>query len=317
MTPSSHSHFNELYATHLKKLRLHGYQPKTMEAYGRGVRRIGDYFGHEITDLSHDQLTDYFDSLLTSHSWSAVKLDLYGLKFFYEHVLRKPWTAVDLIQPPTSKTLPDILSPEEVQRVIAATRVVSYRVFFFTLYSLGLRLGEGLRLEVGDIDGAAGRVHVRNAKGNKDRFVPLPEVTYQLLRRFWAVHRHPTLLFPNRQGGLAGAAYAKSPLNRGGVQNALAEVVRGCGLKKRSPRTACAIATPPICSRPVWTCAVSSSGSATTRCAPPSATPTSCKRMPARASRPSTPCSASSRLAGGTCNDPHQRCHPPFPGRSA
>lgn len=140
--------------------------------------------------------------------------------------------------------MPNIVTVEEVQRVLAATRVVSYRVFLFTLYSLGLRLGEGLRLQVGDIDARRGRVHIRDAKGNRDRFVPLPEATHQVLRRFWSVHRNPVLLFPNRHGGLKGAAMATTPLDRGGVQVALHKVIETCGLKKRSPRTACATAMP-------------------------------------------------------------------------
>ena len=84
----------------------------------------------------------------------------------------------------------------------------SYRVLFFTLYSLGLRLGEGLRLQVGDIDAERRRVHIRNAKGNKDRLVPLPEATLSQLRAFWRLHRHPSLLFPNRRGGLKAATNA-------------------------------------------------------------------------------------------------------------
>ncbi len=58
---------------------------------------------------------------------------------------------------------------------------------------MGLRLGEGLRLEVGDIDGARYRIHIRNGKGGKDRYVPLPKVTLDILRRFWMTHRHPKL----------------------------------------------------------------------------------------------------------------------------
>jgi integrase/recombinase XerD len=117
--------------------------------------------------------------------------------------------------------------------------------FFFTLYSLGLRLGEGLRLQVGDIDAARQRVHIRDAKGNKDRLVPLPQATHPLLRRFWQVHRNPVLLFPNRHGGLKGAAIAMTPMDPGGVQTTLHRVVGACGLKKRSPPTAFAIATQP------------------------------------------------------------------------
>jgi integrase len=123
--------------------------------------------------------------------------------------------------------------------------VVSYRVFFFTLYSLGLRLGEGLRLQVGDIDAARARVHIRDAKGNRDRFVPLPQATHQLLQRFWRVHRNAVLLFPNRHGGLKAAASATTPMDSGGVQTTLHKVVEACGLKKRSRLTACATAMQP------------------------------------------------------------------------
>ena len=237
MNTASTSHFDRQYQRHLKHLKLKGLQPKTIEAYSRAIRRIGEHFDGRIDDLTEPQLTDYFTELMDTHSWSAVKLDLYGLKFYYEHVLRQPWVAPGLIKPPRVQRLPDIVSVEEAQRIIAATRVASYQVFFFTLYSLGLRLGEGLRLEVGDIDAARSRVHVRDAKGNKDRFVALPHATHQHLRRFWALHRNPVLLFPNRHGGLKGAGAATTPLDRGGVQTTLHKVVQACGLKKTSPPT--------------------------------------------------------------------------------
>ena len=232
--------FDQNYQGHLKHLKLKGLQPKTIDAYARAIRRIGKRFDHQIEELSEQQLTDYFTELLASHSWSAVKLDLYGLKFYYAHVLRRPWVAPGLIKPPKGQRLPDIVTVEEAQRIFAATRVVSYRVFFFTLYSLGLRLGEGLRLQVGDIDAVRWRVHVRDSKGNRDRFVPLAKATHRLLQRFWQVHRNPVLLFPNRHGGLLGAASATTPLDRGGVQTTLHRVIGSCGLKKRSRPTACA-----------------------------------------------------------------------------
>jgi site-specific recombinase XerD len=244
-TTSIAEHFDRQYQTHLKHLKLKGLQPKTVEAYARAIRRIGDYFDQQIDTLSEHQLTDYFTDLVASHSWSTVKLDLYGLKFYYAHVLKKPWVAPGLIKPPRSQRLPDIVTIEEARRLFAATRVVSYQVFFFTLYSLGLRLGEGLRLQVGDIDAARGRVHIRDAKGNRDRFVPLPHATHTLLRRFWQVHRNPVLLFPSRQGGVKAAATATTPMDAGGVQTTLHKVVETCGLKKRSRPTACATAMPP------------------------------------------------------------------------
>ena len=244
MTTSFPAHFAQQYDSHLKHLKLKGLQPKTIDAYARAIRRLGEYFGYRIDDLSEVQLTEYFSDLIGTHSWSAVKLDLYGLKFFTVHVLKKAWAMPNLIKPPKCQRLPDIVTVDEAQRLFSATRVLSYRVFYFTLYSLGLRLGEGLALKVGDIDGEQMRVQVRDAKGNRDRFVPLAPATLSVLRRFWQTHRHAEMLFPNRQGGLQGAALATSPLDRGGVQKALRQVAADCGLKKRSPRTACATAMP-------------------------------------------------------------------------
>lgn len=245
MTTTTAEHFDRQYQTHLKHLKLKGLQPKTIEAYARAIRRLGGYFSNQIDDLSEAQLTDYFSDLIETHSWSAVKLDLYGLKFYTTHVLHKPWVMPHLIKPPKTQRLPDIVTVDEAQQLFAATRTLSYRVFYFTLYSLGLRLGEGLALKIGDIDAARQRVHIRDAKGNRDRFVPLPDATLGALRQFWQLHRHPELLFPNRHGGLKAAHRARSPLDRGGVQTTLRQVALDCGLKKRSPRTACATIYPP------------------------------------------------------------------------
>jgi site-specific recombinase XerD len=231
MTPSIESKYNHYYSLHCKHLKLQGLQPKTIEAYSRGIRRIAEYFKGHLDDLTQEQLLDYFYDLLGRLSWSAVKLDLYGLKFFYTHVLNRSWVEIPMIKPPRSTRIPDIISVAEAQQLFLATRRLSYRVFFFTIYSLGLRLGEGLRLEVGDIDATRMRVHIRNAKGNKDRLVPLPENTLRVLRRFWSVHKHPVFIFPNRKRGLKSAHLAESPLDRGGIQVTMKAVVEEIGLK--------------------------------------------------------------------------------------
>lgn len=246
MKTSSSVKFKQNYQTHLKHLKLKGLRPKTVDAYARAIRRIGEYFDYAITDLSEQQLLDYFTDLLNTHAWATVKLDLYGLKFYYHHVLHKPWVAIDLVKAPKTQRLPDIITVAEAQKLFAHTRILSYRVFYFTVYSMGLRLGEGLRLRVGDIDSQRQRVHIRNAKGGRDRLVPLPDATLSLLRRFWQVHRNPQLIFPSRQGGVAGARCATTALDRGGIQKALRQVVTDCGLKKRSLPTVCATAMRPI-----------------------------------------------------------------------
>jgi integrase len=252
-TMPDHPLFHEHYQKHLKLLKLNGLRPKTVEAYSRAIRRIGNFFDGRITDLSHDQLLEYFHALLDRHSWSTVKLDLYGLQFFYLHVLGRSWENIPLVKPPKSSRIPDILNREEVRQLLDATKQLSYKVFFLTIYSLGLRLGEGINLTVGDIDATNMRVHIRNAKGNKDRLVPLPKKTLLVLREFWQVHHHPCLLFPSRKRGVKNAHLVELPLDRSGIQSAMKAVVTQLGIKKKSPAIPCVTATPPICWKQGWT----------------------------------------------------------------
>jgi len=232
MKTSVKSKFDSYYDLHCKHLKLKGLMPKTIEAYSRAIRRIGEYFDYRLDDLTQNELLDYFHELKEKSSWSTVKLDLYGLKFFYLYVLQRNWVDIPIIKSPRVKRIPDIVTIEEAYRIFSTTRNVSYRVFFFTLYSMGLRLGEGLRLQTGDIDSVRQRVHIRDSKGNKDRLVPLPINTLNVLRRFWKVHKHPVYLFPNRKYALRNIRLVDSHLDRGGVQTAMNKVVSELNFKK-------------------------------------------------------------------------------------
>ncbi len=245
--PDNNPQFNKLYTRHCKHLRLAGYQPKTIEAYARGIRRIGNYFNGKIGNLTQEQLLDYFHDLLQSHSWNTVKLDLYGLQFLYTNVLHKTWEHIPLIKKPKAIRIPDILTIGQINKLLAATKVMDYRIFFFTAYSMGLRLSEGINLKVGDIDSDHMRVHIRDSKGNKDRFVPMPHKTLQVLKQFWKARRHPEFIFPNRKRGAKNAHLVDRPLERGGIQVAIKKVVTQIGLKKKSHVTHCATVMPPIC----------------------------------------------------------------------
>ncbi|HIO91238.1 MAG TPA: hypothetical protein EYG68_00145 [Leucothrix mucor] len=132
--------FNRLYNKHVQYLNLQGLRVKTIDAYSRAIRRIGDYFDYVIDDLTEDQLLDYFSSVLQSHSISTVKSDLYGLKFFYLHTLKRSWKHIPLVKSPRIKRLPDVLSVEEVCLLVSRTRILSYRVFFLVTYTLGFEV---------------------------------------------------------------------------------------------------------------------------------------------------------------------------------
>jgi len=241
MNQSETKRFNELYDRHVQFLKLQGKSQKTIDAYARAVRRIRDHYDCCPDRLTLEQLETYFLKLVESHSWSTVKIDRNGLQFFWRFVLKRDWQWLDIVKPPKIQSIPDIFTVQEVEKIIGTTRLLRYRVFFLTTYSMGLRLEEALSLQVGDIDAGRKKVHIRRGKGCKDRLIPLPELTYWSLRALWLTHRHPTLLFPNVTGSLETIKKATTHMDRGGTQKAMKTVVEECGIKKKSLSTPCAI----------------------------------------------------------------------------
>ena len=227
MNTNEQQHFDFLYEQHLINLTLQGKRPATIDAYSRAIRRIATYFDRTPDLLNVDDLKQYFNALIKTHSWSTVKLDRNGLQFFYRYTLNRQWEWLDIVKPPQVKRLPDILSPAQVTTILLNTKQQRYRVFFLTLYTMGLRLSEGLNLTVNDIDSDLMQVHIRDGKGGKDRLLPLPNRTLTELRLYWATHRHPTLLFPSKFTG------SDSPMDKGSVQKALKQVIRDCRINKR------------------------------------------------------------------------------------
>ena len=231
MNVSQQKRFNTLYQTHVKALKRQGKAKATIDAYARAVRRIAEYFDRCPDKLSANDLKDYFSSLVQSHSWSTVKLDRNGLQFFYKHTLSKQWHWVDIVKPPQVRSLPDILTPDEIALLLNSARQLRYQVYILTTYSMGLRLGEALNLKVGDIDAKLSRVHIRNGKGRKDRYVTLPELTLYALRRYWSTHRNPAWLFPEGKN-TEQRCRAKRHMDRGGTQKSFKAIVQDCAIHK-------------------------------------------------------------------------------------
>ncbi len=244
MKPTDANRFKKLYQRHLRLLKLQGKSQKTIDAYARAVRRVSEHFDCCPDQLTPQQLEIYFAGLVETHSWSTVKVDRNGLQFYWRHVLKLDWQWVNIIKPPKIHTIPDILTPVEIEQLIGATRKLRYRVFLLTTYSMGLRLEEALSVQVGDIDAGRNQVHIRRGKGHKDRLVPLPDLTYEGLRALWSKHRHPYLIFPNANGSLKTIQQATTHMDRGGTQKAMKVVVSECGIKKKSLYTHFATVSP-------------------------------------------------------------------------
>lgn len=232
MDPKEKSRFEKLYKQHLQNLKLQGKRPATIDAYSRAVRRVADYFDRCPDQLTDDDLKSYFAALVETHSWSTVKVDRIGLQFFWDHTLGKEWNWIRIVKPPRTCRVPDILSLDQVDELLSLVRKPRYQTFFLTVYSMGLRLGEGLALQVDDIDSSRMTVHIRQGKGGKDRMIPLPNVTLEALREFWKTHRNPFLIFPNQNGSPETIRTARTPMDRGGAQEALKAALKEAGIAK-------------------------------------------------------------------------------------
>ncbi len=218
----------------IQDLQLAGRSERTQEAYVRAVRKLAAHFNQSPGQLTESQVRTYFLHLKNDckFSPSALKIAHSGIKFFYTHSMPRDWATLLKLRVPKHKTLPDVLTIDEVHRILDAVQTPHNRAFLWTVYSLGLRLQEALALEIGDIDNARMLVHVHRGKGAKDRFIPLPARTLTTLREYWATHKNPRLLFPAIGRNRQGAPTATEPMNKASVQGAMRRVVVQLGCRK-------------------------------------------------------------------------------------
>ncbi len=214
----------------LDDMQLRGFAPSTQRCYVRAVQRFAQHFGKSPDQITEEELRQYFLYLHNDKqvARSTATIALCAIKFFYEQTVQRTWPALQLIRPPKAHTLPVVLSVDEVQRVLGAVRFPHYRVCLTTIYACGLRLREGVHLQVPQIDSARLLLHIQRAKGGKDRYVPLPPRVLALLRTHWLTHHHPRWLFPARGPGSVVVA----PMAAEGLGRAFRAAVAACGIQK-------------------------------------------------------------------------------------
>ncbi len=212
----------------IEDMQLHGFAERTQDSYLRVVRQLAGYFNQPPDQISEEELRQYFLYLknVKKASRSTITLALCGIKFFYERTLQRQWSTLALLRPQPEKKLPVVLSVDEVRQILARLRRWRYRVCLSTIYACGLRLQEGLHLQIGHIDGERQLLHVCHGKGGKDRYVPLPQPVLEMLRQYWATHRDPVWLFPSSHQTVKG------PMNASGLQRAFQAARRDSGIHK-------------------------------------------------------------------------------------
>jgi site-specific recombinase XerD len=207
---------------------------KTQEAYLRSVRQLADHYGKSPEVITEEELRQYFLYLKNEKcvSRSTCTQALCGIKYLFQQTVQREWTTFELVGPPKERQLPVVLGLKEVRRVVGSLRSFRHHVCLSTIYACGLRLREGVYLRVPDLDSGRMLVHVRNGKGSRDRYVPLPDRTLALLRQYWASHRHAHWFFPASRPQGAALSEASGPISPSSVQKALRAACLASGIQK-------------------------------------------------------------------------------------
>jgi len=226
----------ELRKRMIECLQLRGLSERTQEAYTRAVRQLSEHYHKSPDQITEEELRQYFLYLMNVKQYSrpTMTIAICGIRFVYQQALNRNWNIFGIVRPAPEKKLPVILSLAEVRQILAGVRLPRYRVCLTTIYSCGLRLQEGTHLQVADIDSARLMIHVRHGKGAKDRYVPLPERTLQLLRDYWRTHRNPVLLFPAEGRDHIDLARSTEPMSKSSVQDAFHAALKESGNNKRA-----------------------------------------------------------------------------------
>ena len=192
----------ELRRRMIQDMELRQLKENTQRAYLDAVKDLARHYGKSPDLLSEEEIRRYFVHLTTTRrcSKSTLRVRLFGIKFLFRHTLRRPLPVFDLIRLSRQRKLPVVLGRDEVRQLLARIRRPEVRMVALVMYSCGLRVTAATRLRAKDIDSRRMMLCVRNAKGSKDRYVPLPRRTLELLRAYWREHQPDPWLFADRSG---------------------------------------------------------------------------------------------------------------------
>ena len=226
---------NDWYQRMVDTLQLNGKGERTQQAYTRSVRMLSQFYEKTPDLVSEQELQDYFLQRKNVNHWSpkTMRICYCGIRFFYVNVLERNWHILSILRAQNERRLPAVLSVDEARSLLAHIKTFHNYAYLSTVYSCGLRLHEGLHLEVSDIDSSRMMIHVHRGKGAKDRYVPLPQSTLKLLRRYWLTHRHPCLLFPALGRSGTGAKQAQTPMAKSSVQGAFRRAKFDAAIRKK------------------------------------------------------------------------------------
>ena len=187
---------------YIETLKLRNYSEPTIKTYRLHFRRFLKYYrSTKLTDITHEQIRQYLLYLVEEkkYSTSAQNQAINSIKFYYEKVLGKPVEKYYVTRPRKEKKLPEVLSEEEVTKILKQIKNLKHKCIIYLIYSAGLRLTEAVHLKISDFQSDRKQIFIRSAKGNKDRYVILSDIILEMLRDYYKIYKPKEWLFEGRQ----------------------------------------------------------------------------------------------------------------------
>ena len=221
----------------LDDLRRRNYSPDTIRGYIRAVQQFAEYFHRSPEQMGGEELRRYQLYLLHERKFAlgTVENNISALRFLYKKTLKRRDLAFDdLPFPKQPRTLPTVLSQDEVTRLIEAATNRMHRMLLMLLYSTGMRRSEASLLKVSDIDSQRMVIHIHRGKGMRDRDVPLTPKMLEALRDYWRWKKPRIYLFPSKMGDPS----VEQPISDKTVWNVCRAAATRAGIhKKLGPHT--------------------------------------------------------------------------------
>jgi site-specific recombinase XerD len=215
-------------------LQLAGYSPRTVESYSYHVKKFLEHFDKDPKSICEDEIKQYFLFLKYKKklSGSASAQAISGIKFMFEKTLDMDFKVFGIVKNPRGKKLPVVLTQEEVRKTINLIRILRHKACLALIYTCGLRLHEATSISPADIDSKRMVIHIKDGKGRKDRIVPLPQCTLQILRAHYKTHRNKKFIFPAPGRGGVNESKSAIPLPDSSVQTVLKKALRDARIVK-------------------------------------------------------------------------------------
>ncbi len=201
-----------------RELEIRNFSKKTIKGYLFSVEAFLKFAKRK--GLNQNVVKDYIQENLQNKNPSSVRRDLFAIKFFFDKVLNQK---LNLPNPKKNNTLPNILTIEEIKKLILSTSNIKHKLIIKLLYGCGLRVSEVVNLKKEDIDFQELLIHIKLAKGKKDRFVKLPKSIQEELQNYSKLN-NSKILFPSNRGGKLTSAT---------IQAILKNSSKKAGIRKR------------------------------------------------------------------------------------